>query len=224
MARSKATTIQQEREIFRLVQEGYSAAQIERHLDELGLIDADSISRRTIERRVTEIRKQDKSETWSVAEADRDTASLVLEHIAHVFSGQFARQWPTRDLAAWVVRVRTICPRMDAGLAHRVVSEYLRLSYAKEDTRHLDLLLGTRPWEGPKQVKLWLACMGTLIAEYEPDSFDDAEELYYALTLDTYGTFDATPFENAWNSARERQRTEGRSTVPSPHPFDDELF
>jgi hypothetical protein len=209
--------------IFLLAREGYGAAQISRYLDSEGLADPDKVSLRTIERLVQKARQQDTSGTWNLEEADPSTASLVLDHIARLVGDQRASRWPSRDLAAWVVRVRTICPTMKVHDTHWIANEYLRLTYAKEDTRHLDLFLATRPWEGQKQVSLWFACIGALIAEYESEDVDDAEELYFGMGFSAYSGLDMTVFDSAWQAAKERQNTVPRPAAPSPRSFDDEL-
>src|SRR5829696_5625872 len=145
MPRGRSTTIEQERVIYQLVQEGYSAAQIYRELNAKGLLGENPFTPKTVERRVREFARLDASGPWSMVDADPEEARLVLDVLAFAYAETEGRAWISKERAKWIVRVRTACPTISDELAGWVAREYQRLTSAGGDTQHLDLFLGTRP-------------------------------------------------------------------------------
>src|SRR4051794_1240718 len=128
MGRGRETTAEQERAIYQLVQEGFTARQIYHELGAKGLLSGDNdVSLKTVQRRVREFARLDPSGPWSMVEADPEEARLVLDVSAFVYSETEGRAWISKERAKWIVRVRVTCPTIPIVLINWVAREYQRL-------------------------------------------------------------------------------------------------
>ncbi|MBA3450537.1 MAG: hypothetical protein H0T18_04930 [Chloroflexia bacterium] len=138
-----------------------------------------SLVKKTIERMVQRYKPLDLSGPWSFVDAEPEEARLVLDVLLDTFDWTGGRVWLTRDLARWIVRVRTASPDIPApwayafGLAYRLLNE-------QEDGRHLDLALAATPWiEGRWSHEQW---------ERVIDASPAPEKLHTLLMLGAYET------------------------------------
>lgn len=175
MARAKSASVEQQREVEKLVMEEFGAAQIHRQLESSDELREPRLSLRTVQRMVRELKPDDLSGRWSMAEADPEEAALVLDALAFLFDETEGRAWLTKDRARWIARIRTACPTIGIEMALWAAWRYQRLHATGGDTRYLDLLLGARPWEGSEENRQWFRCMGALASKF-PDGVEAASE------------------------------------------------
>jgi hypothetical protein len=155
MPRAKATTIDQEAEIGRLVSSGErSPSRIYRYLEGMGLIGGKNpVSEKTIARRIHELAPPDTSGSWSFLDPEPE-ARLVLDVAAYVVDVTDGRLWLTKELASWVARVRVASPDIPPPWAYVLARAYRTLDKqppAKQDARAIDLVLATQPWLSDEQ-------------------------------------------------------------------------
>jgi hypothetical protein len=124
-----------------------SPAQVYRHLEEKGFIDAEgSPSEKTVQRRIKELLPRIDSGAWSVLDADPEEARRVGPVLWWLFVQSRGKMWLSRSLARSVAKVRAV-DDMPAdwsyalGLAHEGA-----VVRGEADTRCLDLWLVSQPW------------------------------------------------------------------------------
>jgi hypothetical protein len=128
-----------------------SPTQIYGELDRLGHIDAGgSPSPRTIQRLIARLKTVDVSGPWSFAqEEDPEDARLALEVLAQVYDRTDGRVWLTKEVAAWVIRLRRAEPEMPASWAYVLAWQYLAAESAQREQDEpmlLDLVVALQPW------------------------------------------------------------------------------
>jgi hypothetical protein len=148
MSRGRQIPIDVDREIAALVRAGYGPAQISRHLEQGP--NAGEVSEKTVQRRVRDLRPGDSSGPWSAADADPEEARLVLDVVAEVFFSTAGRVWPTKNHVAEIARLRKTAPSIPPLWADNLARAYRLCKEQRRDSRHLDLALALRPWEGPE--------------------------------------------------------------------------
>ncbi|MBI2862917.1 MAG: hypothetical protein HYX89_08855 [Chloroflexi bacterium] len=122
-----------------------------------GVIKTALPTQRTIERMVRAIKSGDKSPPWSLAEADPADAGLVLGVLAAIIiETEGRRRHVSKDLAAWIVKIRCIAPDLEAFEVFRIAMEYQRRVQRDESTDHLDAYMAFAPWRGEKALELYL--------------------------------------------------------------------
>jgi len=151
MPRGTKLSVEISETVTSLVLRGYGKAQIYRHLEKGHRIDRNGRpSKSTIDRLVDKLRPEDASGTWSFAEADADPddARLVLEALAAAIErteGRVVRF--SRDLAAWVVRVRRAAPSIPPWESYVMATQFQNATAQGWETQFLELTLAFRPWE-----------------------------------------------------------------------------
>jgi hypothetical protein len=143
--------VEQERAIGHLVDEGHGATQIYRELERLGLLDHphSPLTQRTVQRRVSALKRRDTSGPWSFTDADPDEARLVLDVLLDTHQWTDGRVWLSKEVAHWVTRVRSASPAIPLAWAYLFGLHYQRCA-EHEDCRYLDLLLAAMPWEADR--------------------------------------------------------------------------
>ena len=187
MPRGRETSPEQDREIRRLVNEGYRPAQIERELDRLGLRTHPypAIGRRTVQRRVRDMRPADDSEPWSFADADPGEAALIADVVAQKFQFSNGRLWPSIPMARKIAHLRETHPDIPANWAWALARVSLSLAAREQESRCLDYLIVGKLWKGGFQhvAGLMEMCFSTpgksrfdewwdLVAEFDDSEFE----------------------------------------------------
>jgi hypothetical protein len=142
-----------EAEIRKLVLEGWTPPQIERHLSSKEDFADRVPDIRTIRRRVAwywpEDSRGDTSGPWTWADADGEEAALVLPVLGAVLDHTQGRiAGFTKNQARWVLKVRRAAPDLDPWYVWRVAAAYqLAVQKGTEaDRDSLDALLAFAPW------------------------------------------------------------------------------
>ena len=170
MARAKATTVQQEREIRRCVSQGITAPkQVHRHLEAEGLLAGeDWVCEKTVARRIREFTPHDESGPWSLANADPDEARIILDVLALALDG---RSWPTRAMAQWIAHVKTVAPDIPSYWALSLAQGY---HACRDDNykyiRYLDMVLILRPWASESDLEWFVYIVQCSRQELGPPS------------------------------------------------------
>lgn len=130
------------------VRRGWGKSQIYRDLIDKEKLDAGGRpSKSTIERLVDTLRPRDTSGPWSFSDSDPAAARLVIDVVAWAFQMTEGRVWLTNELARWVGRIRETSPGVPAGWAYNLAVAYQSAEKRRQDTRILDIVLATKPWD-----------------------------------------------------------------------------
>jgi hypothetical protein len=155
MARAKATTIKQDDAISHLVlmRGERSPKRIHDHLVSDGLITVRedgsfSVSEKTVARRIQELTPADSSPPWLFADADPEEARVALDVVVEVFTSTNGRVWQSRDHVAEVARLRKAVPGIPSLWADNLATAYRLCNEQRRDSRHLDLALALKAWDG----------------------------------------------------------------------------
>jgi hypothetical protein len=155
MSRGPWLTSEQRTVIEEGVINGDSSPAIQRKLEEKNM----GVDVRTVQREVKKLRPPDASGAWSFADiaapvtppTTAEEARLILPVLAAVLeqpAGDSAAI--SRDLAAWIVRIRTAAPTLPPQHAYGYAILYRAAAAHKRDTRELDRRLARL--EPPAQI------------------------------------------------------------------------
>jgi hypothetical protein len=144
MSGRRQTTPEQERAMWAGFLEGRSGSQIHREMAVKGLLfpPHPNVNVRLVQSRLREMQQMtppDESGPWSFAESNAEEARLILPVLAAVLE-QPAGDGATisRDIAAWIVRIRTAAPTLPPWHAYGYAILYRAAAAHKQDTRELD--------------------------------------------------------------------------------------
>jgi hypothetical protein len=152
MSKFRTTTADQELAAKALLLRGISGkTQIFNKLIEMNLLTGENYrSPRTIGRMVDRLKPANVSGPWSFAEeTNPEDAGLALEVLAQVYDRTDGRVWLTKELAAWVIRLRRAAPDMPASWAYVLAWQYsaATTTQGEQDERPmLDLVFALQPW------------------------------------------------------------------------------
>ena len=142
MRRRFSVDVQQE--IEPLHEQGYGPKQIlDKLVSRFGRAEVPSL--RTVQSIVSELkRRDDTSETWTVAEASPAEISLVMPVLHAVAEETSSRTVTmTRDRAEWVLKVRAAAPQLPLWSVYRFAQRY---GAGGDKPVELDALLALAPW------------------------------------------------------------------------------
>jgi hypothetical protein len=136
----RKVTVELDTRVRELVFLGYGAAQIHRQLASEELINEEgNPSEKTIQRMVKDYTPEDPSGPWSFAESTGEEARLILPVLAAVLEQTAGDGGAiSRDIAAWIVRIRTAAPTLPPWDAYGYAILYRAAAAHKRDTRELD--------------------------------------------------------------------------------------
>lgn len=111
-------------------------------------------SLRTVQRFVQhDLTAKDDSGPWMFADAASEDAALVLDVAGRMFLLASGRDWPSKHRAEEIVRIRTAVPDVPLDWAWQLAGAYQLRRDKGRDSRHLDVVLGIRPWVNPNDGK-----------------------------------------------------------------------
>ena len=149
MARAKATTIEQDDAIQKLVLERgeRSPTRVHAQLVKDGHITDYGKGSYSVSENLfssdTELTPADPSGPWSFAEAeDPEEAQLALDVVVEMFFSHRGRTWPSKNQVAEIARLRRVAPDIPPTWAYEMALAYQLCKEQGRDSRHLDFALG----------------------------------------------------------------------------------
>lgn len=182
--RKRHVSIEVEKAIEKLALRGYEPIQIYRYLEEKPELRDKLPSLRTVQNIVRDMSLSDRSDVWTLAKSDVDTAravAYVLPLVVEFSNGRITSF--TQAEANWLAKVHTLAPDCPPHILYIVAKQYMRREHIAQPTVDLDLYLACAPWRGEAHARRYevtkkLSSIPDVdIVNFSPEEFSDAWQI-----------------------------------------------